>query len=189
MVIDVSQLNTYYIILLPLIVSFVAGIIRQDRLPQLVNEGISYAVALILSLGQALFGAKLGGSILADFGIVSAYTLAMLHGPLFQKLQQAVQTKVLSAGPAPTASDPLYQELQTALASLLSSHLQDINGLLQQFLNGLQGTLSAQQPSAPQVQQQPVPPMPVQQFQQPSPFLVRAPQPDGTFPMPAVRQP
>src|SRR5260221_5615348 len=98
MTIDFSQLTTYYIVLLPVIVSFVAGVLRQDRLPQLLNEGISYAVALILSAVQAILCGKLGGRPFSDFGIVATFTLAMNHVPLFPKFHQASHSKAANVG-------------------------------------------------------------------------------------------
>ena len=100
--IDLSQFNTYFTIALPVIAAFIAGIIRQDKLPGPANELISLVVVLLIALVQALLGGKLGGSPLADFGIITAYSLALLHTPLGQQFQQGVQSNVLSFGkPAP----------------------------------------------------------------------------------------
>jgi hypothetical protein len=108
-VIDLSQLSTYYVLALPAIVAFLAGLIRQDKLPPLANEIISYAVVLLLSAGQALFGGKLGGSPLADFTMIAAYASTAIHTPPFAKLQQYLQSNVLSLGkpPAPPPSSSL----------------------------------------------------------------------------------
>lgn len=138
MTIDLAQPNIYFIALMPLIVAGVAGIIRQDRLPQMVNEVISVIVALLLASGQALLGGKLGGSPFADFGIVSAYTISLLHSAPFQKLQQGIQTNVASVGkPAPVPVTPpqilinTEQVVQRLLASL------DTNTLALQLVQAL----------------------------------------------------
>ena len=100
--IDLSQFNTYFIAALPAIVAAAAGLLRQDKFPRSVNEVISILIVVLIALMQALLGGKLGGSPLADFGIIVAYTMAVLHTPLFQQLQQGVQSNVLSFGkPAP----------------------------------------------------------------------------------------
>jgi len=95
---DLSQLNTYFLVFLPMIVAFVAGVIRQDRFPQWVNECITIVLILGIAVTQAVLSGKVGGSPLADFGLVAAYTTAFLHTPLFQQLQSAIQTHVLSIG-------------------------------------------------------------------------------------------
>lgn len=128
MTIDLSQLNTYLVVLMPVIVSFLAGAIRQDKLPQLINEAISVVVALVLAALQALLGGKLGGSPFADFGIVAAYTISLLHSAPFQALQKQVQTNVLSTGkpaPQPVAPQPQIvfdaQKVAEHLISYLST--------------------------------------------------------------------
>ena len=90
--IDLSQLSPYYIAAMPAIVAFIAGIIRQDRLPKLANEGITLGVVLILAFVQAVLGGKLGGSTLSDFAIVASYAGALAHTPLLASLQQYLQS-------------------------------------------------------------------------------------------------
>ena len=136
--IDLSQFNTYFTIALPVLAAFIAGIIRQDKLPGPANELISLVVVLLIALVQALLGGKLGGSPLADFGIITAYSLALLHTPLGQSFQQGVQSNVLSFGkpaPKPEPILPLPANTQinidsAAVANMLVQRL-DINRLAQ----------------------------------------------------------
>src|SRR5579872_6014315 len=98
------QLYAYLIAALPALVAFVAGILRQDRLPPLVNEAISDVLGVGVAVVQAWQGGKLGGSPTSDFTIVAAYTLVVMHTPVFQSFQQQIQSNVLSigSGKAPT---------------------------------------------------------------------------------------
>ena len=127
--IDLSQFNTYFTIALPVIVAAIAGVLRQDKFPGPVNELISLVVVLLIALMQALLGGKLGGSALADFGIITAYSLALLHTPLGQQLQQGVQSNVLSFGkpaPKPAPVPPTIPQISldaAGVASLLLQHL------------------------------------------------------------------
>lgn len=134
--IDLSQFNTYFTIALPVLAAFIAGIIRQDKLPGPANELISLVVVLLIALVQALLGGKLGGSPLADFGIITAYSLALLHTPLGQQFQQGVQSNVLSFGkpaPKPAQTPPDVPQISldsAAVAQMLVQRL-DINKLAQ----------------------------------------------------------
>jgi hypothetical protein len=102
MTFDLSQLSVYYIVLLPGIVALVAGLLRQDRLPQGVNEAIAFVVVLLLAGVQALLGGKLGGSALSDFAIIASYAAALVHTPPLAKLQEYLQSNFFSFGsPAP----------------------------------------------------------------------------------------
>lgn len=127
--IDLSQFNTYFTIALPVIVAAIAGVLRQDKFPGPANELISLVVVLLIALLQALLGGKLGGSALADFGIITAYSLALLHTPLGQSLQQGVQSNVLSFGkpaPAPASPTPTVPQVTidvSRLAQLLIAEL------------------------------------------------------------------
>lgn len=99
--------NLAVVALLPLLVSAIAGVLRQDRLPTSVNQAISLALAVLAGLFQALEGGKLGGSPIADFLIVSAYTTAVMHSPLFLQLQDAIQSNVFTVGkPQPPTPPP-----------------------------------------------------------------------------------
>ena len=115
--VNLSQLNTYFLVLMPMIVAFVAGVIRQDKFPHYVNELITVVVMIVLALLQAFFSGKLGGSPLATFGIVAAYTAALLHTPLGQQLQNAIQTNVLSLGKAPPPPPPITLEQIAAVVA------------------------------------------------------------------------
>ena len=123
--INLSQLNTYFLVLMPMIVAFVAGIIRQDKFPHYVNELITVVVMLVLALLQAFFSGKLGGSPLATFGIVAAYTAALLHTPLGQQLQNTIQTNVLSLGKAPPPPEPItLEQIATVVAQQFQNYVQ-----------------------------------------------------------------
>lgn len=103
---DLLQLHAAFIVLMPAIVTFVAGAIRQDAFPRWLNELLTLLVIALLSLTQALLDGKLGGSPIADFTLVAGYVTAMMHTPLFQQLQSAAQTHVLNVGGSPAQPAP-----------------------------------------------------------------------------------
>ena len=124
--VDLSQFNTYFIAALPAIVAAAAGLLRQDKFPRWTNEVISILIVVLIALMQALLGGKLGGSPLADFGIIVAYTMAVLHTPLFQQLQQGVQSNVLSFGKPAQVAPPAVPQVTidvSRLAQLLIAEL------------------------------------------------------------------
>ena len=126
MPIDLSQLSTYYIVALPAIVAFLAGLLRQDKLPQWLNEGIAFVLVLILAAIQALLGGKLGGGTLADFAIITSYAAALVHTPPLAALQQYLQSNLFSFGkPAPSAQPG--QSPQIDVPALAGAILQNIN--------------------------------------------------------------
>lgn len=124
--IDLNQLSTYYIVALPAIVAFLAGLLRQDRLPQAVNEALSLIIVLILAAIQALLGGKLGGGTLADFALIASYAAALAHTPPLAALQQYLQSNLFSFGkPVPSAVQS--QVPQVDVSALASAILQNIN--------------------------------------------------------------
>ncbi len=132
--IDLSALSTYYIAALPMIVAFIAGLIRQDKLPKLANEGITLGVVLLLAFVQALLGGNLGGSPLADFAIVASYAGALAHTPLLASLQQYLQSNLLSFGkPAMVTTQPTA----TPTGAMPPIVHVDVPLLTQQFLQQL----------------------------------------------------
>jgi hypothetical protein len=127
MTFDLSQLNTYYIIALPAIVAFLAGLIRQDKLPQWLNEALSLVLVLILAAVQALLGGKLGGGTLTDFAIITSYAAALVHTPPLAALQQYLQSNLLSFGKPATSSQPGQSVVQIDTPALAGAILQNIN--------------------------------------------------------------
>ena len=125
--IDLSQLSTYYIVALPAIVAFLAGILRQDKLPQWLNEGIAFVLVLILAAIQALLGGKLGGGTLADFALVTSYAAALAHTPPLAALQQYLQSNLFSFGKPVASSQPGQPVVQIDAPALASAILQNIN--------------------------------------------------------------
>ena len=104
--INLSALSPLLTAFLPVFVAFLAGVLRQDKFPQWLNEMLSYVVILALALVQVFLIGKLTGNAIADFALVAAYMTAILHTSYGQQLQQAVQTNVLSLGKAPPAPSP-----------------------------------------------------------------------------------
>ena len=106
--IDLSQFNTYILVLMPVIAAFVAGIIRQDKFPPRANEIITLLVILALAILQAALNGKIiFDNPIATFGFVAAYATALVHSPLGTSFQQGVQSNVLSLGkPAPAQVTP-----------------------------------------------------------------------------------
>lgn len=121
--IDLAQFNTYITALLPMIVACIAGVIRQDRLPSWTNELITVCFILIAACIQAFGDGKLGGSPLADFTIVAGYTAAVLHTPLFQQLQGAIQANVVAIG-KPKPPVPTVPTLDQVLAQMTAQQRQ-----------------------------------------------------------------
>lgn len=117
--IDLSALRPFLTALLPLLVAFLAGVIRQDKFPHWLNEAISYVVILALAIVQVYLLGKLTGNTIADFALVAAYMTAILHTSYGQQLQQAVQSNVLSLGKAPPAPSP-YPSAEDIAAVVLA---------------------------------------------------------------------
>jgi hypothetical protein len=135
------DLSAAYIAIVPAIVAFIAGIIRQDRLPPLINDAITLVVVLILATIQALLGGKLGGSPLADFVLVASYATALARTPLLASLQEYLQSHVLSFGkPATATTQPSAAPTGTVPPII---HI-DVPSLAQQLL----GQLNLQQLAA-----------------------------------------
>ena len=117
--INLSALSPLLTAFLPVFVAFLAGVLRQDKFPQWINEALSYLVILVLALVQVFVLGKLTGNTIADFGLVVAYMTAILHTSYGQQLQQAVQTNVLSLGKAPPAPSP-YPSAEDIAAVVLA---------------------------------------------------------------------
>lgn len=103
--ITLQQLNAAFAVAMPLIVAFVAGLIRQDGFAFWLNELISHAVILVLATVQTLLGGSLGGSGLANFIIVVSIAYGLLSTKFGYEFQNKVQTStsIFKAPPAPPA--------------------------------------------------------------------------------------
>ena len=163
------QLYAYLIAALPALVAFVAGILRQDRLPPLVNEAISDVLGVGVAIVQAWQGGKLGGSPTSDFAIVAAYTLVVMHTPVFQQFQQQIQSNVLSIGskaPAPAPAQAPALDIPTlALAIVRNIDITNLVAMLRDEMikssRQAQATMTA--PTVPQpIVRASTPPPPIQ---------------------------
>lgn len=105
---------------MPLIVGFVAGLIRQDGLAPWLNELISHLVIVLLALAQTLLGGQWGGSSLANFLIVVSVAYGVLSTKFGHDFQGNIQTKT-SLLKAPPAPPPLTLE---SIAAVIAQQFQ-----------------------------------------------------------------
>lgn len=101
--ITLQQLNAVFGLAMPLIVGFVAGVLRQDGFATWLNELISHVVILALALAQTLFGGQWGGSGIANFVIVVSVAYGVLSTRFGAQFQGKIQTStsLFKAPPAP----------------------------------------------------------------------------------------
>lgn len=98
MYIDLSLFSwavPYLPVVLPFVVTFVAGVLRQDGLPSKVNEGITIALVLIASAGAALYNHALTPDAPLDLVVILGYTTAIMRLPFMtgeHGLQQYLQS-------------------------------------------------------------------------------------------------
>lgn len=95
MYIDLSLFSwavPYLPAVLPFVVTFVAGILRQDGLPSKVNEGITIALVLIAAAVVALYNHALTPDAPLDLVVILGYTTAIMRLPFMQGLQQYLQS-------------------------------------------------------------------------------------------------
>ena len=172
------QLYAYLIAALPALVAFVAGILRQDRLPPLVNEAISDVLGVSVAIVQAWQGGRLGGSPTSDFAIVAAYTLVVMHTPIFQSFQRQIQSNVPRIGsgkaPAPVqaqAQAPALDIPTLALAIVRNIDIANLVAMLRDEMikssRQAQATMTA--PTVPQPVVRASTPPPIQPPVQPVP--------------------
>ena len=145
--IDLTQYYPYLIGMMPALVAFVAGVIRQDKLPALANEIISDVLAVGVAIVQALAGGKLGGSPTSDFALVASYTLAVMHTPAFMQFQKNIQSNVLSVGKgaAPVPAQPQLDIPSLARALAQTMDLPQLAMLLRSEL--MKGVAAQQVPA------------------------------------------
>ncbi len=103
--INLSQLNAAFGIAMPLVVGFIAGLLRQDGFAPWLNELISHLVIVLLAVTQTLLGGQWGGSGLSNFLIIASLAYGVLSTRFGAQLQTKVQTStsLLKAPPAPPA--------------------------------------------------------------------------------------
>ena len=103
--ITVQQLNAVFGLAMPLIVGFIAGVIRQDGFAPWLNELISHLVIVILAATQTLLGGQWGGSGIANFVIIVSVAYGVLSTRFGSQFQGKVQTStsIFKAPPAPPA--------------------------------------------------------------------------------------
>src|SRR6266702_5605876 len=125
MTIDLSQVHTYFLALLPVLVGIVAGLIRQDKFPKWANEAILFAFIVLVALIQALLDGKLGDSPLADFMLIGGYCTALIKLTPINDLMKSVQSVTSIGGKAPVVtSSPLdLGQLANRIAPFLAQEL------------------------------------------------------------------
>src|SRR6266568_391313 len=121
MTIDLSQVHTYFLALLPVLIGLLAGLIRQDKFPKWANEAILFAFIVLVALIQALLDGKLGTSPLADFMILGGYCTALIKLTPINDLMKSVQS-VTSIGGHPAPATPASFDLG-ALANKIAPFL------------------------------------------------------------------
>ncbi len=126
MTIDLSQLHTLFLVVLPALVGVLAGLIRQDKLPSWLNELILYLIVAVVALVQALLDGKLSGNALSDFMLIGAYCTAFLNTTPGRNLLGSVQTVTSIGGhPDPVTPAPSFDlgQLANRLAPFLAQEL------------------------------------------------------------------
>src|SRR6266704_5053551 len=106
MTIDLSQVHTYFLALLPVLIGLLAGLIRQDKFPKWANEAILFAFIMLVALIQALLDGKLGDSPLADFMLIGGYCTALIKLTPINDLMKSVQSVTSIGGKAPVPVAP-----------------------------------------------------------------------------------
>jgi hypothetical protein len=128
--VEVDILSNYHLIitaLVPILVAVIAGVMRQNHWPNLVNEIISYGLVLVLSAANAYLDGKLvGASFFSSFLIIVAYAAASINSQPYQALQQWLQANIFSYGEKVSKPGPDGKPIidQNALANLIASELQ-----------------------------------------------------------------
>ncbi len=125
MIIDLSQVHTLFLFVLPALLGVLAGLIRQDKLPKWLNELILLAIVGLVALSQALLDGKLGTSPLADFMILGTYCTALIKLTPINDLMKSVQSVTSIGGKAPVVtSSPLdLGQLANRIAPFLAQEL------------------------------------------------------------------
>src|SRR6266704_1452203 len=126
MTIDLSQVHTYFLALLPVLIGLVAGLIRQDKFPKWANEAILFAFIMLVALIQALLDGKLGDSPLADFMLIGGYCTALIKLTPINDLMKSVQSVTSIGGhPVPVAPALPFDlgQLANRLAPFLAQEL------------------------------------------------------------------
>ena len=126
MTIDLSQVHTYFLALLPVLIGLLAGLIRQDKFKPWINEAILFAFIVIVALIQALLDGKLGASPIADFMLVGGYCTALIKLTPINDLMKSVQSVTSIGGhPVPVAPALPFDlgQLANRLAPFLAQEL------------------------------------------------------------------
>jgi hypothetical protein len=133
-----AQMNAMFGAIMPVIVAFVAGLLRQDSFatPKLewINELIFHVVILGLALAQTALGGTWGGSSISNFVIVASLSYGALSTKYGNGLLAKVQT-ASSIGKAPPAPAPQLPQINinvAALAALLLDELRKSQPIDQQ---------------------------------------------------------
>src|SRR6266581_2040527 len=151
MTIDLSQVHTLFLVILPALVGVLAGLIRQDKLPNWLNELILYVIVAVVALLQALLDGKLGGNAISDFMLIGAYCTAFLNTVPGRNLLGSVQT-VTSIGGHPAPVTPALPFDLGALANRIAPLL--TQELVKLRMASVVPTVQPSQPVQMPVQQQ-----------------------------------
>lgn len=121
--ITVQQLNAVFGLVMPLVVGFIAGVIRQDGFAPWLNELISHLVIVILAAAQTLLGGQWGGSSIANFVIIVSVAYGVLSTRFGSEFQGKVQTStsIFKAPPAPPALT--LESIAAVIAQQLQSYM------------------------------------------------------------------
>jgi hypothetical protein len=91
-----NDLLTILPVALPIVVAFIAGLLRQDGLPQAVNEAITVGLLLLAAIGDAIYNHRLTNNLMLDFIVVAGYAAAIVQLPQLQALQGYLQSNALA---------------------------------------------------------------------------------------------
>jgi hypothetical protein len=124
--ISLQQLNAVFGLAMPLIVGFVAGMLRQDGFASWLNELISHLVIVILAATQTLLGGQWGGSGIANFVIIVSVAYGVLSTRFGTQFQGKIQTStsLLKAPPEPPApAFPSAEEIASVVMRYISQQV------------------------------------------------------------------
>ena len=147
---DTTQIQTAVALLLPVPIALIAGILRQDKFPDIANEIISQAIIFLVALGSFFFGVggHFTGNAQVDFLALVAYCGWLSNTAPFKPLHSYLQGNLLSLGNAKVS------QVETVALSDVMKAVTDLQAWLQ-----ASGVAVVQPPVQQQV---PRPPMPSQ---------------------------
>jgi hypothetical protein len=91
-----SQFVPYLPLILPFVVTILAGILRQDGLKPNVNKGITTILVLAAACVAAFYNHALTSNLALDLTVILGYTTVIIRLPDMQKLQGYIQSNWLN---------------------------------------------------------------------------------------------